>query len=135
MTAKEYLNQAHWLDVRIASKLEQLDELEAMVTRMSVTFKDEPESPNRDLHRNERIMNKIIDLHNEVQSDMEELIELKHEIMAVIKRVDNPEYQTLLEKRYLCSLRWEEIAVDMGYSIESVYRVHRAALNQVRVPE
>ena len=33
----------------------------------------------------------------------------------MIKSVANPEHLTILEKRYLCYLSWEKIAVDMGY--------------------
>ena len=33
MTAKEYLNQAYWLDRRIDSKLEQLSALKDMATK------------------------------------------------------------------------------------------------------
>lgn len=135
MTAKQYLNRAHWLDLQIASKLEQIDELDATITRMTVTFNGGTGSTGRDLHKCERIMNQIIDLQNEVLNDMEELIALKREIMSVIKAVENPEHQTLLEKRYLCSLRWEEISIDMNCSVENVYRIHRAALNSVKVPE
>ena len=34
-----------------------------------------------------------------------------------------------LEKRYLCFLSWEQIAVDIGYSIHHLYKLHSAALN------
>ena len=39
--------------------------------------------------------------------------------------------QTLLEKRYLCFLSWEKIAVEMHYSIQHIYRMHDTALSCV----
>jgi len=36
-----------------------------------------------------------------------------------------------LEKRYLCFLSWEKIAVEMHYSIQHVYRMHDDALKVV----
>ena len=36
-----------------------------------------------------------------------------------------------MEKRYLCFLSWEKIAVDMHYSIQHIYRMHDTALAAV----
>ena len=48
-----------------------------------------------------------------------------------IKAVQNTEYQTLLELRYLCFKSWEQIAVDMGYELRWLYRLHHRALDAV----
>lgn len=56
-------------------------------------------------------------------------------IVYLIKAVPNVEYQTLLEKRYLCFITWEQIAVDMNYSMQHVHRMHSAALKKIVVPE
>ena len=56
---------------------------------------------------------------------------LKKEIMATIRAVSDVELQTLLEKRYLCFLSWEKIAVEMHYSIQHIYRMHDTALSCV----
>ena len=62
------------------------------------------------------------------------LVDLKKEIMGVIKAVENPEYQTLLEKRYLCFLSWEKIAVDMGYDLRYIHKLHTRALEDCKIP-
>ena len=49
--------------------------------------------------------------------------------------VENLEYQTLLELRYLCFKTWEQIAVQMGYGIDNIYKMHHKALREVAVPE
>ena len=77
---------------------------------------------------------KIIDLQAEINNDIDRLVDLKREIVTVIKAVGNTEYQTLLEKRYLCFLTWEQIAVDMGYNVRHLYRIHEEALDEVVVP-
>ena len=41
MTAKEYLNQAYWLDRRIDSKLEQLSALKDMATKTTSIMSDD----------------------------------------------------------------------------------------------
>ena len=75
-----------------------------------------------------------VDLENEISSDIDSLVDLKAEMVSVIKNVRNPELQTLLELRYLCFKTWEQIAVELGYSIESIYRLHREALKNIKMP-
>ena len=54
-----------------------------------------------------------MEIENEFNVDIDVLVDLKKEIMSIIKKINNPEQQTLLEQRYLCFKTWEEIAVDM----------------------
>jgi DNA-directed RNA polymerase specialized sigma subunit len=49
--------------------------------------------------------------------------------------VDNPELQTILELRYLSNMYWEEIAIELGYGIDNVFRLHRNALDEIEIPE
>ena len=51
--------------------------------------------------------------------------------MIIIKKVENSEYRTLLENRYLSFLSWEKIAVEMKYSIQQVYRKRTEALKKI----
>ena len=74
---------------------------------------------------------KIIDLQHEINEDIDRLVDLKTEIVAAIKSVENREYQTLLEKRYLCFETWEQIAVDMHYSLRWIHILHGKALNDL----
>lgn len=62
------------------------------------------------------------------------LCESSHpDVMQVIKKVDDLELQTLLEQRYLNFRTWEQIAVDMGYNVRHLYRMHDKALKAVQV--
>ena len=40
-------------------------------------------------------------------------------------------YTLVLEKRYLCFNSWEQIAVDMNYSIQYCFNIHRNALKKL----
>ena len=135
MTAKEYLSQARYLDNRIKSKLLQIDSLNELATRCTPSYSDMPKSPNREGSRMESAILDIIELEDEISKDVIELVALKKEIVEVIKQVGNTEYQTLLEERYLCFITWEQIAVDMNYSMQHVHRMHSAALKEIVVPE
>ena len=135
MNAKEYLMQARYLDERITSKTQQIASLNELATKCTSTFSDMPKSPNHGSSRMEDAVIKIIDLEERIQKDIEALVDLKREIMGVIKAVPNVEYQTLLEKRYLCFITWEQIAVDMNYSMQHIHRMHSMALKEIVVPE
>lgn len=51
--------------------------------------------------------------------------------MKAVKSIPGVEHQTVIEKRYLCCASWEQIAVDLGYSIQHIYRLHDAALEKI----
>ncbi|WP_029502428.1 DUF1492 domain-containing protein [Lachnoclostridium phytofermentans] len=131
MTAKEYLGQARFLDMRINSKIQQIASLNELATRCTATISDMPKNPNRGGSRMADAVIKIIDLQEEINRDIDKLVELKREIMGIIKAVPNVEYQTVLEKRYLCFITWEQIAVDMNYSMQHTFRIHEKALKEI----
>lgn len=134
MTAKEYLGQAYRIDQRINSKLEQVSSLRNLATKATSTLSDVPPSGTRNVHRMEDVIVKIVDMENEVNADIDKLIDLKQEIMRTINAVENPEYHTLLELRYLCFKSWEEISVKMGYTRRHLYRMRDEALQKIKVP-
>ena len=111
MTAKEYLQQARFLDQRIDSKIAQVASLNDLATKCSATLTGMPRNPNRGGSTMADAVCKIVDLQAEINRDIDRLVDLKREIMGVIKAVPNTEYQTILEKRYLCFSAWEQIAV------------------------
>ena len=70
-------------------------------------------------------------MEEEVNKDIDTLVDMKMDITHLIKLVDNHEYQIILEQRYLCFKTWEQISVDMGYSIQHTFRLHDKTLKEV----
>ncbi len=123
MTAKEYLNQAYWLDRRINSKLEQLSALRDMATKTTSIMSDDVVSRTRNVHSMQDVIAKIIDMQAEVNADIDRLVDLKRDIMQVVKAVDNPELQTLLECTLYTLLSEQCISQAMsGQSLKHRYR-------------
>ena len=131
MDAKEYLSQAYRIDQRINSKLAQVMSLRDLLGKATGTLSGAPKAATPNPHSMEDTIAKMVDLENEINEDIDALVDLKAEIMRRIKRVENTEYQTILELRYLCFKRWEEIAVDMGYSLRRLYELHDCALEEI----
>ena len=135
MTNKGYLSQARHLDTRIKSKLQQVDSLNELATNCSLILTGMPRNPSASNSRMAEAITKIVDLQNEINRDIDKLVELKREIMGVIKAVQNPDFQTILEKRYLCFLSWEKIAVGMDYDLRYVHKLHTQALEACKIPD
>ncbi len=131
MSTKDYLSQAYRIDQRINSKLAQVMSLRDLLGKATGTLSGAPKAATPNPHTMEDTIAKMVDLENEINEDIDALVDLKAEIMRRIKRVENTEYQTILELRYLCFKRWEEIAVDMGYSLRRVYELHDCALEEI----
>ena len=128
MNAKEYLSQAYRIDQRINSKLEQVMSLRALLGKATGTLTGAPKAATPNPQYMEDTICKMVDMENEINADIDTLVELKADIMACIKQIGNPEYQTLLELRYLCFKRWEDVAAELGYDLRYVYKLHDQAL-------
>jgi len=131
MNAKEYLSQALWLDQMILSKLEQLETLKSLSMKVTSSFTEEKISGgNVEKSKMESTIVKVIDLEGEINADFVRLIELKKEIQDTINRMEDINYQLLLEMRYLNGKNWEEIAQELKYNNRTVFKVHGKALKQ-----
>ena len=117
MTAKEYMEQARYLDMQINSKIEQVRSLNELATKVTTVYSDMPHSPNRNTSRMEETIAKIIDLESEINN------------------VEDEKYRILLELRYINQMSWEEIAVHLGYDLRYTHKIHGRALQKVTVPE
>ena len=129
--AKEYMNRAYRIDQRINAKIEQLTSLHSLATKATSTLSDIPGGGNRNKSSMENIIFKIMTLEDEINRDIDTLVDIKQDIMHIIKQVPNTEYQTILELRYLCYKPWEQIAVEMEFSMQHIYRMHDQALNKI----
>lgn len=133
MTAKEYLKQAYKIDQRINSKLEQLSSLRSLVMKVTTTLSDGVFNKTRDVHSREYAISKIIDMEHELNADVDMIVDLKSEIIALIKKVEDTELQTVLELRYLCFKNWKQISDEMGYSVQHIFRLHEKALEIIEI--
>lgn len=135
MNTKEYLSQAFRLNERINSKLEQIQSLNDLATNCSAVISDMPRNPNRSGSPMADAIIKIISLQEEINDDIDKMVDLKRELVSVVKEVKDVECQILLELRYLCFHSWEDIAVEMGYTVRNIHYLHKQALRLLVVPK
>ena len=131
MSNKELLNQAYHLDLRIESKLQQVESLRSLAAKATTAYAAEPVSGTRDVHKREEIICKIVDLQAEINSDIDRLVDLKKQLREMIEAVPNVSYRTILELRYLNFRTWEEIAVAMGYTLRNLRYMRDKAIDSL----
>ena len=132
MTAKEYLEQAYRLDKRIESKMEQVRMLRLLATKStSVIRGGSSGGGGGDGSFMEDTIARFVDMERDISAELGRLMILKAEIAEVIDRVENPKAQMVLEMRYLCFKRWEEIMEAMNCSERTVFRRHKDGLEAV----
>ena len=101
MSAKEYLSQALWLDQRINNKLEQLEMLRALAMKVTANLTEEKVSGGNNIKNHmENTIAKIVDLEREINEDIDQLVDIKADIIATINQADDPINQ-ILEMRYI----------------------------------
>ena len=135
MTAKEYMEQARYLDMQINSKIEQVRTLNELATKVTTVYSDMPHSPNRNTGRMEETIAKIIDLESEIDRDIDALVDLKQEVKTAISKIEDEKCRVLLELRYINQKSWEEIANKLGYDLRYTHKIHGRALQKITVPE
>lgn len=76
----------------------------------------------------DEIVEKLLSQVDRVNREWDRLIAMRDkakEMIGSIKRVD---VRCVMYRRYICNQSWEQIAVDMHYSLRRVYQVHGAGL-------
>ena len=133
MDAKEYLKLAWKVDQQIDDKIEQINILKELSEKTTAVLSDMPGKSTRNIHSREEVIARMMDSEESLNQEVLKLIEIRENVRAAIASVENVECRMLLEERYLCYHGWNEIAEDMGYSLDNVYKLHRKALKEVYI--
>lgn len=64
----------------------------------------------------------------ELKDQMEKRIRIRREITRKIESMRDETEKTVLRRRYIQWLRWEQIAERMGYSLRNITKIHGKAL-------
>lgn len=131
MNAKEFFQRNYYLEQRVNSRLRRLSDLRQLAGRVTSSLSREPVSGSADVHKLDGTIAKIVDMEREINEDIDRLVGAKREAMAVIRQVEHPDQQLVLELRYLDFKSWPAIAEEMGLSPRWVQTLHERALAAV----
>lgn len=136
MTAKEYLRQAYRLDQKINSDLEEVAALREMASSVSSPQLSERVQTSRKGDAPfVRCLEKIIELEDKINKEINLLVELKKEIRTVITTVEDTDERMVLKYRYVHNYTWEQIGNELHADARTVRRWHGKALLHVVLPE
>ena len=126
--AKRLLQQVRLFDIHINSKLEELDKLKALTTKITTTIKQDVVSTSGNQDKIGDAIAKIIDLEAEINQAVDRYVDRKKEVSDIIERIQDPDFVAILYKRYFNYERWEQIAYELGWGIRHTTRLHGYAL-------
>ena len=136
MTAKEYLRQAYRLDQKINSDLEEVAALREMASSVSSPQLSERVQTSRKGDAPfTRCLDKILELEDKINKEIDLLVELKKEIRTVITTVEDTDERMVLKYRYVHNYTWEQIGNELHADARTVRRWHGKALLHVMLPE
>lgn len=131
MTAKEFLQQARKADMAVNSKFEQVQRLRELASHTTGMYGGEVVSHSLNVNSLSNAVEHIIEAEARLDEEIDRMLTIKDEVRAVINRVEVFEQRVLLEHRYLNYHSWEEICMEMNYSLRWVYKQHGLALQSV----
>lgn len=133
MKALQYLKEIRRIDAKIDAKLEELERLNALITKTTVAMGGERVQTSGNPAKMENAVTKAVDLKDEINAEIDRLIDYKAEAIALIDSACDADSIRLLHSRYLQYKTWETIAVEMRYTYQWVSDgLHKRALSQLQ---
>ena len=131
LTTKEWLRRAYLIDEQIKSAEEQIERWNCIVTKCSQCYEQTSKGGGaKDLYKYYAC---IADAKTELAEKLYTLVKTKTEVSNAINRVSDPTLRLLLEYRYILFYKWEDIAVELKYSIQHVKQIlHPKALKEIK---
>lgn len=124
MTPKEYLLNIGKMKRAIEAKREKIRSLEELATSATQTITGMPHNPSSTKSRMADAVCKKVDLEREIA----QLEAERSAAIAYLNTLPDTEETTLLIKRYVRELTWEDIAIEMHYGRTKIYELHKAAV-------
>ena len=129
--AKAYLKKIELLDAHINNRLNDLQALRSLVTKITATISPVSVSGSGNQDKLGDAIAKIIDLQDEINRKIDNYVDLKREISAKLELIDVADYVKVLHKRYFEYKPWEQIACEMNCTFRNVCYIHGKALQAV----
>ncbi len=76
---------------------------------------------------------KVDELERELLQRRYKRIRAFKKVQSAIEKMENEQEKTLLTYRYMVGLKWEAIAVKMGYSWQHIHKIHASALKKLKM--
>ena len=133
MDAKTYLKQVEKLDTRIKNKLIEQQQWRDIACGITASIGGERVQSSGSQQKMADAINKCVDMETEIDGLVDELVNIKREVIATIEKLDSPTEYNILHKRYIQFLTLQEIADDYNREYGWVTTTHSRALKNVQI--
>ena len=76
---------------------------------------------------------KYVDACEEAEKELSRLADLRQDIRQLIDKVNDTRMHSILWRRYISGLSWEQVAVSMNYTYRRVTQLHGDALKAIGI--
>jgi len=129
---KQQLQNYGWLQRNIQKLDEKILELRSAAEKITTTISNEPKGKSNEHDKMAGIVAKL--------ADVEEILKIQlHESYVTLGNIEEaignlPELEKyLIRARYIDCREWEEICLDMNYSLAGIHKCHTKALKMLGV--
>lgn len=133
MDAKEYLKQIARDNVVIENKLAEIRRLESLATNISSVMSDTPVQSSGNNDSVGKLVADIADKKAELQFVIDELNTDRDKRIKVIEQLEDRLQYSVIYKRYVDLMRFEDIADEKHYSTVWIFKIHKQALYNIQI--
>ena len=131
MTAKEYLKEIKKIDVAIDQKQIEYETLKGSRTYIGgMDYSAERVQTSPDGSGFTRISDRITDMQREINDEIDQWHDMRHERIRQIQQLSKVEYVDILFRKYVQYQSLETIASELGFSYNYTCNLHGEALKE-----
>lgn len=110
----------------------KVEEIETQVMGLSIDYsKDKIQSSTDSQDKLANVIDRLNKLRNEAIEKAEEEGKKMAEVYRLIELVEEPLQKSILQRKYIEGLTWEEVCYKSGFSWSQIHRFHKAALERI----
>lgn len=130
---QHYLRSAWYYQKKADFLNEKIMVLRSKAQKITTSFQDVPTFGSFEDHR-QQVIAEMVDLEREYGKSMMMCRNKAKEIEFVIGLLENHQEKIVLEMRYLHYDNWLDIATNLNYSVQMIYKIHgRALINLLKI--
>ena len=126
--AKDYFAQIRKTDRLIQRLTDTVNTLRSGLTSQSYELKPDKVQTSGPKDTLGETIAKIMSLEDDINARIDELVDMKQEAFTMINRIPDLDQQNILIGRYIQLKKWEDIALELNFSIQWVYELHGKGL-------
>lgn len=130
MAVKEFLRSVREQDSLLRAYEQELEDLRRRAYNISSPKLGDKIQSNH-LATLDEIVDKLDSQIEKVNAAWDELIDKRDNAKALINKVEDESGRCVLHRYYILIQTWEQIAVEMNYTIRWVYKLHGKALQDL----